>query len=84
MTRDKEKNNSHHQEMIARYQNELIKCMGKQVEVETQGKKVFKGDLIAYHPIHTNVVLMTKTHKIIIRNVSHIKRKRDYDPKKKK
>lgn len=61
---------------IDRYNSELEKCWKQEVKVTTQSGKEFKGTLLAYNPVHLNVVLMTPTQKMVIRNVSHITRKR--------
>ena len=71
------KDNRNHQTPRERYDTELEKCIKQDVNVETQAGKKFKGKLIAYNPIHLNVVILTEKKKIIIRNVSHIERNRD-------
>lgn len=59
------------------YVDELKKCIGKVVQVVREDGQTFKGVCKAISFTHLNIVLMTETHKIIIKNISHIVRERD-------
>lgn len=56
--------------------DELKKCVKKQVEVVMKTGEKFVGQCRAISYNHLNVVLMTETEKIILKDISHIKRKR--------
>lgn len=63
--------------LLVRYYEELDKCANKPVDVYSNGK-VFSGILLGCTPVPLNAVIMTPTDKIIIKNVSHIVRKREH------
>jgi len=64
-----------------KYLEELAKCVGKEVSVLVEGK-VKRGTCIAIHPQHLNIIVMTDSEKIIIKNPDAISRKRDKSWKK--
>lgn len=62
-----------------RYVEELKKCIKQHVKVVGVDGEVFEGTCIAINFQHLNVVLMTDTEKIIVKNVRNISRKRKSD-----
>ena len=59
------------------YIEELKKCVKKQVTVTTKTGKEFKGICKAINFMHLNIILMTEKEKIIIKDISHLIRKRE-------
>ena len=62
-----------------RYEQELEKCIGSVVEVVDGFGKSHFGTCIGISNMHLNVVLMTETTKVIIKNISSITRNRNKD-----
>jgi len=72
-----QQNKSHSDETNV-YIEELKKCVGQPVTVFDISGKEFSGICKAISFMHLNVILMTDDEKIIIKNISHIKRKRSF------
>ena len=64
------------------WQKELFKYLNKEVEVEDDKGKVYVGICKAISQPHLNIVLMTDTDKIIVRNLRRIQRKRSFGDNK--
>jgi len=60
------------------YIEELKKFIGQEVTVIDMNGKEFSGICKAISFMHLNIILMTNDEKIIIKNISYIKRKRTY------
>lgn len=70
-------NQKHHINSENSYVDELKKCIGKIVQVVKDDGQVFRGICKAICFTHLNIVLMTDTHKIIVKNISYVVRERD-------
>lgn len=62
-----------------RYTEELKKCIGENIIVYREDGTKFEGTCKAISFQHLNVVIMTPVEKIIVKNISHIIRKRNFD-----
>lgn len=67
-----------------RYIVELKKFIGSKVIVKDMNEKEFKGKCIAIGFNYLNVILMTEKEKIVVKNISSIRRDRKKEWKKDK
>lgn len=62
------------------YAEELRKFIRKEVIVKNEFGDIFKGVCMSIGLGYLNVIIMTDTEKILIKNVSYIRRERSYKP----